>query len=74
MDTKTSLIGFPEENSISDLPIEQTQDLGKIQVAVQRINIVKRRTPSGPSMAPITMVTGVPEKALKGRQIDTFVG
>ena len=72
--TKTSLTGSSEETSGSDLPLEQIQNLGKIQISVQRVNVMKRRTTSGPSMAPITTVKEVREKALKGRQIDTIVG
>ena len=73
MDTETSLTGFPGESSGPDLPFEQTQNLGKIQVVVEHVNLVKRPITLAPKTAPITMINEVPEKALKGRPIDTVV-
>lgn len=63
-----------EETSDQDFSVDQALDLGKIQVTIQRVRRVKRGIPYFPSTTPIAAINEVPEKALKGRPIETALG
>ena len=62
-----------EENSDPDFSAKQAQDLGKIQITIQRVKLAKKRASDLPDTRPIATIKGVPEKALKGRSIENTV-
>lgn len=53
--------------------VKQAEDLGKIQITIQRVKMEKRQVAYVPSTIPIETINEVPEKALKGRSIETTV-
>ncbi|KAF6237271.1 hypothetical protein HO173_004740 [Letharia columbiana] len=53
--------------------VKQAEDLGKIQITVERIKVEERQVAYVPSTIPIETINEVPEKALKGRSIETTV-
>ena len=71
--SKSVLTRSVDENSDPGFSVEQAQDLGRIQVIVKRIKIKKLASRDIPDAAPVAMISEVPEKALKGRPIDTTV-
>ena len=67
------LTRFLEEIPDFGLSVKQAQDLGTIQIAVQRVRREKYQMAYVRRGAPITTIDEVPEKALKGRPIETTV-
>ena len=63
-----------EETSDPEFSVNKAQELGKIQVTIKRVRMVKRQIPFVPSTAPIATINEIPEKALKGRPIEATVG
>ena len=71
--TNISLTRSLDENSDPGFSVKQAQDLGRIQVVVKRVKIEQRKQAHIPSKEPIVTINEVPEKALKGRPIETTV-
>ena len=61
-----------DENPDPGFSVDQAQTLGRIQVTVERVKLKETFTTTLDTK-PITTVNEAPEKALKGRPIDTTV-
>ncbi|KAL9075342.1 MAG: hypothetical protein Q9161_001719 [Pseudevernia consocians] len=62
-----------KETPGSGLSVGEAHELGKIQVTVRRVKKEKRRVAKVRNMKPISTINEIPEKALKGRPIETTV-
>ena len=62
-----------EETTDPEFSVDKAQELGKIQITIQRVKMVKRRVPFSQSTTPLETMNEIPEKALKGRPIETSV-
>ena len=71
--TNISLTRSLDETSDPGFSVKQAQDLGRIQVIVQLVKIEQRKQAHNPNKEPIVTINEVPEKALKGRPIETTV-
>lgn len=70
-----TLTRFLEDIPDSSLSVGQAQELGKIRVIVRRVILKKGQVVYVPGTRtnPIATINEVPEKALKGRPIETTV-
>lgn len=73
LNTNISLTESLEENSDPNFSVKQAQELGRIQVTVKSVRLETRKDVYIPNKTPIATIHEAPEKALKGRPIETIV-